>query len=81
MRDSFVKNYHETEYAASRKPGEGAIQFGAVAAKAWNALSEEEREVGISIVLLGYFTKALPQAWRQKSVVAKAEFAARQATV
>lgn len=60
MRDSFVKDYYETVYAANRKHGEGAIQFGAVVAKAWNALSEEEREVGISIMLLGYLTKALP---------------------
>ena len=58
MRDSFFKNYYETEYAASKKAGEGAIQFGSVVAKAWNALSEEEREVGVSIVLLGYLTKA-----------------------
>jgi hypothetical protein len=81
MRDSFVKNYYETVYASSRKPGEGAIQFGAEAAKAWNALSEEERDVGISIVLLGYLTKSIPQAWRQKSVAAKAEWAARQAAL
>ncbi|KIK03217.1 hypothetical protein K443DRAFT_676882 [Laccaria amethystina LaAM-08-1] len=60
----FVKNYYETVYASSRKPGEGAIQFGAEAAKAWNALSEEERD-----------------AWRQKSVAAKAEWAARQAAL
>lgn len=57
----FFKHYHATEYVTYKDAG-NAIQFGAEVAKAWHALSEEERE-----------------AWRQKSVVAKADWEARHA--